>query len=429
MSELHSFDLERYVGIEIYITSTQGTGGILRSSAEDFSVEEVIDLNLCDTGKYLVLKVKKKDWDTPGLVRQIARKLRIGQKRIGYAGNKDRRSLSVQYISIWDVNNDQAERLNIPDVEIEIAGRSNKKIDLGDLRGNNFKVIIRNLVQHETIDDTISELVTKGVPNFFGHQRFGAQRAITHEVGKLLIKRKYEEALWSYVGKSFPSEPEDTREIRKIAWDSRDPAVIKEFPRYLRYERILLHKLLEGKTPLEAILSLPRNIVILFIHAYQSYLFNRLLSWRIREFGNLKDVEEGDVVIISDSEGVPDERKYEVIKKPNLKPAKKLIEWERAHLALPLPGFDLKIPEKSWISESLKEILEEEEVKLQDFNHEVGMLKSKGSYRPAVLFMDRLNLRWELKNEKDAVFSFFLPRGSYATVLMREFMKVSPLLM
>ncbi len=423
------YDIERYTGMEVYITSTPGTGGQLRQSADDFFVEEVIDLRLNDDGNYLVLKVTKKNWDTPGLVRQISKKLRIGQKRIGYAGNKDRRSLSVQYFTVWNMDEGEIAGLKIPDVDIEVVGKSNKRIDLGDLKGNNFTIVVRDMEDHTTMDDTLSELEIKGVPNFFGHQRFGAQRAITHEIGKLLIKQEYESALWSYVGRSFPTEPEDTRKIRESAWESRDPSIIKEFPHYLRYEKVLLHKLLEGKTPLEAILSLPKNMVILFIHAYQSYLFNRLLSRRIREFEDLKYVEERDMVIISDREGIPDERKYEVVKKSTLKSARKLVECRRGHLALPLPGFDVRIPENSWVEENLNEILEEEGVELHDFDHEVGMLRSRGSYRPAVLFAEKLNIRWEMEDENTAVFNFFLPRGSYATVLLREFMKVSPLKM
>ena len=422
-------DIERYIGIETYITSTPGSGGILRHTPEDFYVEEVFEPKLNENGKYLILKVKKKNWDTLGLARYIAKRLKIGQKRISYAGNKDKRSLSVQYMSIWNADEDAVRNLRIPDVEFEIVGKSHKKIDLGDLKGNNFLITVRNVRNPEVIEKTKEELEIKGLPNFFGHQRFGAQRAVTHEVGKLLIEKKYEDALWCYVGKSFPAEPEDTKKLREEAWNTRDPGIVKEFPLYLRYEKILLQKLLEGKTPLDAVLSLPKNLIILFIHAYQSYLFNRMLSQRIREYGNLKELEVGDVVIISDRNGIMDENKYEVVKSSTLRSARKLVEWKRIHLALPLPGFDLKIPENSWCSNILKEILESEGITLESFNHEVGIFRSKGSYRPAMLYIENLGFRWRIESSDTVLFTFFLPKGSYATSLLREFMKVSPLRM
>jgi tRNA pseudouridine13 synthase len=176
-------------------------------------------------------------------------------------------------------------------------GKSNKDIQLGDLIGNRFRVVVRSARGGDRIRQIYEELKEKGTPNFFGLQRFGSIRFITHEVGLHILKRDYESAFWIYVAKPFEGENEDVRKIREELWSTRDAKFgLRELPKYLRYERNLLQKLREGKSEKEALLSLPENLKTMFIHAYQSYIFNKVLSARIEEFGTLKVVEKGDWV-------------------------------------------------------------------------------------------------------------------------------------
>jgi len=419
-------DVERRVGIETYITKVEGINGVIKESIEDFYVEEIAKLKLSDEGRFTIIKVKKVNWDTLNFVRALANALRISQKRIHYAGTKDKRAVTIQYFAVSGLKEEQIERLKdlrIKDAEVEILGRSNRDIQLGDLIGNRFKIVVRSIRDGDKIRQIYEELKEKGTPNFFGLQRFGSIRFITHEVGLHILKRDYESAFWIYVAKPFEGENEEVRMIREELWNTRDAKFgLRELPKYLRYERNLLQKLREGKSEKEALLSLPENLKTMFIHAYQSYIFNKVLSARIEEFGTLKVVEKGDWVDFVEFENgyYSFAEDYVRIHDYNFERIKFLIERRRASLAIPLPGYETELGD-DWTSQKIKEFLEEDGIKLEDFKHEYREFSSKGSLRSADLLIEHTGFKFEINDS--ATFEFFLPKGCYATVFLREFVK------
>ncbi len=416
--------IERVVGIEEYITETPGIGGKIKERPEDFYVEEVIDLDrfLSKEGKNLLIKVKKKKWETLNFARVLSNILGISQKRVGYSGTKDRNAVSVQYFMIYNASEEfrkKLESIRLKDAEIEVIGFTSKKLELGDLIGNRFVVRVSGAENGSRVEKITSELIEKGIPNYFGIQRFGSLRLITHEVGKLILKREFEEAFWVYVAKPFEGEREDVRKVREILWNERDAKFgLKELPKHLRYERLLLQKLREGKSELEALLSLPKNLKLLFIHAYQSFIFNKLLSARIREFGTLRELEKDDFIDFVDFRlgyKVSSED-FSVLSDFNEPRVKLLMEKGYVLLSLPLPGYETEL--RGWSGEKLKEILEEEGVELSNFKSQYPEFSSKGSLRVAEIPFDFSTFRFE-----DETFSFFLPKGCYATSFLREYMK------
>jgi len=410
--------IERNVGIEVYATTTPGTGGRVKERPEDFVVEEVANLKLSEDGQFTVIRVRKVNWDTLNFVRVLAKKLKISQRRIEYAGTKDKKAVSIQYFSIYGLSDEQVEKLKnlkIKDAEIEVLGKSRSRISLGDLSGNRFFVRVRD-AESEPVPETLRELLEKGAPNFFGLQRFGTMRFITHRVGLEILRGNYKEAFWIYVAMPFEGESEEVREIRKELWETRDPVVgLREFPNYLRYEKMLLQALREGKSEEEALLILPKNLKLMFIHAYQSYVFNRTLSERIREFESLRHVERDDVVGFFDRNGIKED--FSPVEW-RLKRVKFLIEMKRCALALPLPGYESRL--KGWAGEVVREILEEDGIGLENFRQEYKEFSSRGGYRLAELPFSEFS--YEVEND-GVVFRFFLPKGCYATVFLREFTK------
>ena len=416
--------IEEKIGIETYITKTPGIGGKIKSDPEDFYVEEIIELDRFTEkeGRNLLIKVRKKNWETLNFARVLSNILGISQKRIGYSGTKDKNAVSVQYFMVYNANDRILEKLKsvkLKDAEIEIVCFTSKNLELGDLIGNKFEVKVSEYENGEKVEKISEELKEKGIPNFFGIQRFGSLRLITHEVGKLILQKNYEEAFWVYVAKPFEGEREDVREIRKILWNERDAKFgLRELPKYLRYERLLLQKLREGKSEVEAFLSLPKNLKLMFIHAYQSYLFNRLLSARIKEFGSLREIIKEDFVDFVDF------RKGFRVHSEDFSLASNF-NWQRisflkergyAILALPLPGYETKLI--GWSGEKLREILEEEEIRLEDFKSDYPEFSSKGSLRIA-----EIPFEFEKFEFKNGIFRFFLPKGCYATIFLREYMK------
>ena len=241
------------VGILRFMTNKNGIGGRIKQDAEDFFVNEIANIDL-NEGNYLIIKVKKKNWDTMNLARVLSNILGISQKRIYYAGTKDKRAIAIQYFSIKNANEEIVEKLKssrLRDVEIEIVGKSRKAVNLGNLLGNEFSIKIVDVNTNE-IEEKIEaikrELMEKGTPNFFGLQRFGSIRYITHEVGKMIVKGKFEDAFWIYVAKPFEGESKEVKKIREELWNTKDEKFgLRELPKHLRYERSLLQKLREGK--------------------------------------------------------------------------------------------------------------------------------------------------------------------------------------
>jgi len=411
--------VEEKVGIECYISSTPGMMGKIKNEPEDFYVEEIGELNLSDDGEYLVVKVEKRNWDTLNFARVLSNMLGISQKRVSFAGTKDKRALTVQYYAIRGVKAEDVENVRIADAKIEVVGYARRQIQLGVLLGNFFRIKVYDCRDGKLFEETREELKEKGTPNFFGLQRFGSIRYITHEVGKLILQGNYEEAFWVYVAKPFEGENEDTRKIREELWKTRDPRFgLRELPKYLRYERNLLQKLREGKSEEEALLSLPKNLKMMFIHAYQSYIFNRLLSGRIRQFGEIKTVEEGDAAC------------YITLKKTrptfadcsnvaaNRSRVRYLVRERMAALALPLVGYETEL--KGWSRIAL-EFLSEDDLSLESFKTDHKEFSSSGSYRPADMIIEHTEISFD--GGTDSTFSFYLPKGCYATIMLREFLK------
>lgn len=419
-------EIERKVGIGRYITSTPGIGGRIKERDEDFRVEEVLDIRLSDSGRNLVIRVRKRNWDTLNFARVLSNLLEISRKRIGFAGTKDKRAVTIQHFTISNADEKILKRLEevrLKDAEIEVLGWTNRRIDLGDLIGNRFTVVVEDAEHPDRIEGIADELREKGIPNFFGLQRFGTLRLITHEVGKLIVLKDYSEAFWTYVAKPSELEDEEVSKIREELWSERDPVLgLRELPKHLIYERTLLQKLREGKTELQALLSLPKTLKLMFIHAYQSYLFNLLLSRRIEEFGTLREIDVNDHSDFRAVKGkhVVSSEEFSKVSEFNIRRIRFLAGKGYAYLALPLPGYETEL--SGWSGKVLKEILDQEGVELQMFKGDYPEFSSRGSYRTAEIPFSFEEFRHDVV-ESRVVFEFFLPKGCFATSFLREFMK------
>lgn len=424
------FELEKLMGIEAYLTDEDGVGGELRVNVEDFKVNEVPDFKIGTSGDYLIVRLTKENWETHHLIRDISRELGISEERIGIAGTKDKRAVTTQLMSIRGIPEEDLARVNLPRVSLVPLGRSNKDIGLGDLRGNDFDITIRNIkLQAPEIEGRMTAIdgsIRKagGVPNYFGYQRFGIVRPVTHLVGKLLVKGDVEGAAMTYIAKSFPGESPENREVRDFVWKTRDfKEGIKRYPFNLRYERTMMHHLIEHPGDFAgAFRALPAKLSQLFVHAYQSYLFNKLLSRRLLDGISIVEPVEGDVICFTNERQEPDTSKLETVTKSNIADVKFLVKRKRAYVTLPLIGKDTAI-DNSLAGEEERKVLDEEGVMPADFSMPaMPDLASAGLRREILL---RVTPEYRIE-DSTANLRFFLPKGCYATTVLREFMKSSP---
>ncbi len=400
---------ERDIGIYSFLSTTPGIGGKLRKNIDDFYVEEIpIDIPKNPAGRHLCLRIRLRNWETNRFVKILSRHLGISRHRIKFAGIKDKRAVTVQYFCIMNYKGKVS--INIKDVEIIDAFHTDYTLNIGDLLGNRFDVLISNT----TCDDRVTRIEEElaGLfPNFFGVQRFGASRPITHIVGKHIIRGQYEEAVRYYIG--YPSSFQED-EGRRIFFDTLDAReAIKNISRIAEYERAILNHLITN--PMDyvgALRKLPENLLLLFVHGYQAYIFNRILSERLK-IG--LDLQKGDVVMKVDSRLLP-AQEFVTVDSFNIDTLRKRVKEKKAYLSTILPGYAT-----TWSGgvqgEIERDIMEDEGVSFRDFRiKELSELSSKGRRRN---MLSPILDYWR----EGCEFRFTLHPGSYATSLLREFMK------
>ena len=123
-------------------------------------------------------------------MKEMARALGISHRRISWAGTKDRKAVTSQYISIHGLEPDELERITLPDLRLEVAGRSDHPISLGELMGNRFTIRIRDCDPSGLTGkvDEVARAALSGFPNYVGIQRFGVLRPVTHLVGEKILR-------------------------------------------------------------------------------------------------------------------------------------------------------------------------------------------------------------------------------------------------
>ncbi len=429
---------ERAFGIRYYRSSTPGIGGQLRHTPEDFRVEERPTLSLepveADTGDYpyLIIEAVLTDWDTHRFVDELANRLYIHPQRIGWAGTKDARAVTTQYLSIRGV---EADRLpQIEGATLKAVGRLGRQLEFGDHGGNRFELRVRGARHIDHIDAITAELDGEGgavtVANLFGPQRFGIRRPITHRVGEAIIRGSYRDAVLTYLGNPSPHEPRRTQRARTFIdevaipedrWeDARD-----RMPGYLGHELAMLEVLAQAgsadeHTCEEAIDALPWSLRRLFLHAVQSYLFNEIVSERLRRSIPLDRPVRGDIICMIDEHGTIDIDRPQHVDEHRLTVARRHCERGRAVVTAPLLGSETTLAsgEPGRIEQA---VFEHATLEPASFAREG--LEQPGSRRP-------ISIETTLEVLTDPLtFNFDLPPGAYATVVMREYLKCDPLSM
>ena len=452
-------DLEREVGMEWYVSDADGTGGRLRDSPEDFRVVELerfapdIQPPDADRGSYpeLVFRATLRGWDTNDFADSLSKKLGISRERVSWAGTKDKRAVTTQLFSVRNV---AAEDLpEVRDTELEVLGRAGRPLLFGDLAGNRFGITVRDPESPENGPAIARDLRTfaggegrgpsesraglgdgdpddpAGVPNYFGHQRFGSRRAITHRTGLDIVRGNWEDAVLTYVATTAEFEPEDTREAREWVGETRNwEGAIDRLPRKLRYERSMVHSLAEtgGETSehfREALETLPTNLQRLLVNAAQSYVYNLILSERLERGLPFHEAVEGDAVCFADPsapEGLalPDTDRLQTAGGKRLATVNRHCARGRAFVTAPLVGTETEFADGE-PGEIAREVLDELGLSRESFDLP-GEFHSTGTRR-AILLRTDLSV-----TEVPLTFAFSLPKGSYATVVLREFMKSHP---
>lgn len=410
-----------------------GTGGRLKSFPEDFVVEEVpLEFPKPQaTGKYTVASVRARNWETNRLIREIADRLGVSKKAIFFAGTKDKRAVTTQYVSVR-APLEKVVALGIKDVEILEAFRVDRAPKIGELVGNRFDIVVREpepgIEEAEARARAILARLDAegGFPNYFGIQRFGVVRPLTHVMGRLITEGRYEEAVWTYCANPLPGEEPLVYEARERLAHEKDPkAALRYYPNFLSFERQMLHHLTENPGDyVGAIRAVPTNLAMMFVYAHQSLLFNRMIAKRLERGLALNVPEPGDLVVGLSNEGTPDRTRFIPVSESNLEKARRQCAKGRALVSGLILGTDVPIATGAQ-GEIETEVIREAGVAREDFLLlDLPEIASSGTRREMLAPLGPVTLAREHDEHGDLLrFRFFLGKGTYATSFLREVLK------
>ena len=452
-----------------------------------------------DRPNFLNFVLYKENIDTGTAAKDVTRFARLNPKRgISYAGMKDKRGVTTQFCSAFRVEKEQLLAINKRDsvgggnsstkgsciIRVGNLTYSNEEVKLGALAGNRFDIVLRNI---DTGDNDDQETIRRklkvagegfkqsGFINYFGMQRFG-KSVDTHEVGLQILKGNWEGAIDIIMREKADGDSPRVLEARR-AWAKRFDGVNvkedeekakeveakyarqveKQCSRFMMCEKSIVSCL--SRKPRDykrAFKSISKNMRSMFLHAYQSFLWNKVASFRIKTGGST-EVREGDLVLLEDkssgdtscrTSGLKGKR-VKVVDELDIKEGKFTIE----DVVLPLVGSRIDYPTGP-SGTFLIELMEEDGISKDAF----GQIGDKeislcGDYRklmckPAdVTFVvkeyddplqplintDLMNLSGtsieseEAKKDENILFGmvigFTLPPSAYATIALRELTK------
>ena len=393
-----------------YLTADiPGTGGIIKEFPEDFIVTEIPSYEPSGSGEHLYLTFEKRGITTLEAIRRIAGRLKISDRDVGYAGMKDAVGVTRQAISLQGTKIHDALALQLEGITILSAIRHTNKLKPGHLKGNRFQITIRSVActAAASAAAVLEVLQRRGVPNYFGYQRYGAQ-GNSHLIGAAMLCRDWRKAVDCLIG-----EPDA---VRDAEWRSAISAYQKgdlvealhRMPRYCRTERDVLQRLASQPDAWEKAFSIihPR-LKKLYLSAFQSYLFDKVVE---RRLANLDQVMEGDLawkhvngacfLVEAVEAEEPRAESFEI------------------SASGPMFGSRMKQPAGAVLVME-ERILKDEGVRCVVFDLGSG-LRIEGERRPLRVPLD--NPAYHVEDDI-LILEFSLPKGSYATSVVREITK------
>lgn len=398
-----------------YLTADlPGSPAEVRASPEDYVVEEVPLYAPTGAGQHVLFEIEKRGRTTENAKHRLAEAWKLPATAISHAGLKDREAVTRQWLSVEGVDVETVRAYEGEDLRVLRAARHHNRLQMGHLKGNRFILTLRGVApdalgRYQAIAE---RLPRDGVPNYFGIQRFG-RKGDSAEVGAALIRGDADGAVRAIFAPPPKDVPEDPAmaEVRGLVADGRWDEAAGALPRGYREEGMLLRALGRNRGhAARAITALPYSTASLYVSAWQAEIFNRVVADRIGDLGTL---HEGDVATFTDRSA------SFLVKDPTAEqPRADAFEISPSG---PIAGPKLLRPTGD------------------PGRREAAILAAAGVTDPNAI--PKKVLRFVLKGERralriplreftmdavgaDAVrLEFFLPKGCYATAVLREFLK------
>lgn len=388
--------------------------GVIKERPEDFLVDELPLYEPCGEGEHLYLGVQKRAMAHSEMLEVLMRHFGVPEEAIGFAGMKDKVAVTRQAVSIHLPGREApAVELRNDRLGILWSRRHGNKLRRGHLAGNRFSIRIRKIdpIKAPILWRGLQRLEREGVPDYYGAQRFGYRRN-THRLGRHLLNGDPEAMLAELLGSTSPF-PEHQRRARELFDAGRYAESLPLWGRNDRAERVALNALAQGRSPRAAMKAISPAMRMFWISAYQSAVFNRLLDRRIDE-GIFATLIEGDVA-------------YKHMSRGQFTVTRAILDAE--DLASRVARFELS-PSGPMLGRGMVE----PGSPVREWEHEVTAalgvqseifsakeLDIEGARRPFRVPVTNTELEGGFDEHGPYIrLAFDLPRGAYATVLLRE---------
>ena len=405
---------ERDVGIGWYATDAPPCAALARESAEDFIVEEKIsvpDLSQEPRTGYLPLyRVHKRSIDTMHMARELSEELR---SRVSYAGLKDKRAVAVQYVTPTSRRSARPSEVVRERFTASLVGYVPRPISRSSIVGNGFTVVLRRCCpeMEERVSAALDAAAEAKVPNIFGLQRFGAGGAGTHGVGREMVKGDFEKAARLVLAGINRSEGERGGELAEALEAGDYAKLARMLPPAKDAETAVARGLADHPGDwVRALRSVPIALRRLYVQAYQSFIFNATLSMAVGRGEDISKMVAGD----NWAEPSPDGLAVSPVRGVRDAPA------GRAVPMVQMVGYAFK-DYGSRFDLCARNVLGEEGIRPRQFYvPEMQEVSQEGGFRRSHLSVRDYGFHID---GETATLKFTLPRGEYATVLLREMVK------
>jgi tRNA pseudouridine13 synthase len=382
----------------------------VKQQPEDFQVEELTDVTPARVGPFALYRLEKRGWTTPDAVQAIRRRWQLDRRRVAYGGLKDRHAHTVQYLTIF---RGPERNLTHQRLTLTYMGRVPEEYGTTSFRANRFRVTLRALSPADLgfAEEALEETRAQGLPNYFDDQRFGSVGPRGEFMAQALVAGNYEEALRRALVAPYEFDrAAQKKEKAQLRSHWGNWAACKDLLPSGHARKLVEHLVHHPQDFSGALERLPPDLRGLYLSAYQSHLWNRMLAHWLRQhlpaekLGSVR-LRLGDMPV---HRGLDDSRLSEL-----------------AQLRLPLPSSRVELDDADPRKQLLADILGEEGLKQEHFKLK-GMREmffSRGD-RAALCFASELqheSAADELNSKKHKlIFTCELPRGSYATLLVKR---------
>lgn len=384
-----------------------------KSLPEDFRVEELAE-PLPEGGAFALYRLSKRGLGTPEVIDALLRRWKIPHRQVSFGGLKDRHAITAQWVTI---RNGPRRNLKQTNFELAYQGQVARPFEPKDIRANAFQITLRNLSEDDAAraQAAIPVVQRNGLPNYFDQQRFGSLGQTGDFIGRAWCAGDYERVIWLVLADPNPHDRPEQRAQRQVLREHwGDWAYCQSVLPRSTWRNLVSYLAERPQDFRGAIAQVNPDQRSLFLAAFQSFLWNRVLGELLRERlrpEQLMDMRLGDLPGLFYRELDAEQREA------------------LGNIELPLPSARMREEMGPW-KEILDRVLEPLGLRLEQLRvkYPRDSFFSKGT-RSALYFPAGLEHRFEEDDlhpgQKKLTLEFELGRGSYATILTRRVLAAS----